>query len=334
MNMNEIKTIGIMRLSALGDIVWTIPMVRCLQKEYPEAKIIYFVDEIFAPIIEMVDGVDVKPVKKPRSLKQFLNLKRELQQFNFDLFLCTQANLRVNLLYPFIHAKRKIGFDKYRGRDGHRFFVKEAIPFKEEHSLEAFLGFFTYLTGKQCKVDFSLHIGEETALPENKFIVIHPVASNMQRTWSAKNYGAIIDFIKGELHLDVVVTGGGRDSTFVDEIKKHTTKYFMNLSGKTSLRQLAYILKEAELIIAPDSGPIHLAQALGTKTLGLYAALPPQYTGPYKQEGQCINAYPLAVKKFLNKNIEQIPWRTRVYSDNLMDTISIEEVCEKLKQLV
>ena len=86
-------------------------------------------------------------------------LRKMFKTLEFDVLICAQANLRINFLYPMINAKRKIGFDSVRGRDAHNLFVKETIPFKKEHSLEAFLGFSDFLGADSKEIRFDLPIG-------------------------------------------------------------------------------------------------------------------------------------------------------------------------------
>jgi heptosyltransferase I len=338
LNKGEIKTIGIMRTSALGDIVWTIPMIRRLQLKYTNAKITLFVDHIFAPLLEGIDGIDIVNIKKPKSLSDYFSLRSILKKYNFDIFICAQANLRINILYKMINANRKIGFDSKRGRDGHKFFVDESIPFKKEHSLEAFLGFTDYLEANSKEIRFDLPIGEQdfnwarqTINTEN-YIVIHPKASSEQRTWALDRYVKVINSLSCE--YKVILTGAPNDCEFNEKISSNCEVSPLNLAGKSSLKQLAAILKNAKLVIAPDSGPIHLAQAMGATTLGLFAALPPEYTGPYGQAENCINAYPEVVKKYLGKDVNDIEWRTRVREDGIMDLITVDQVLDKAKSLL
>lgn len=336
----EIKSIAIMRTSALGDVVWTVPLIRCLQRNFPSSEITIFIDPLFSPVIDEIKGIKIVEINKPKSLKDYLRLRRKLKEFEFDILLCTQTSLRINLLYPMIKAKRKIGFDSERASDGHRFFINESIPFKQEHSLDGLLGFAKYLGCEDNAVEFNLPISDESkawfkneSLNEN-IIVIHPKASSVQRTGSPKFYGELIDMIQEKFTHQVLITGAGGDIDLVNEITSHCKKAPKTYCGKTNLKQLAALLSHASLVIAPDSGPIHLAQASGAKTLGLYAAVPPEYTGPYEQTENCVNAYPQAVEKFLGIEPAQVPWRTRIKFDGIMDLISVDQVIKKMTNIL
>ncbi len=339
-SLSHIKSIGLMRTSALGDIIWTIPLIRCLQKHCPQAKLFLFVDKVFAPVVEDIENLEVIAIKKPRSLKDYFFLNRIFKPFKFDIFLCTQASLRINFLYPMIHANRKIGLDSKRGRDGHCFFVNERIPFHQEHSLEAFLGFARYLGIDDCEIRFDLPLlreDEEFAKKEissEGMILIHPRASFEQRTWSADRYGDLINSLSKIYPQKIGLTGLSSDLPFIEKIISQCHLQPLNFAGRTNLKQLAALLKYADLLIAPDTGPIHLAQAHGTQTVGLYAAVSPEYTGPYQQSRNCVNAYPIAVEKFLRKDPGDVSWRTRVRADGIMDLISVDQVLEKVSSIL
>ncbi len=329
-----------MRLSAMGDILWTLPMLRRLQQAFPEAHITYFIGKPFRQLLDGFEGITVHPLSKPHSLQDYIKLKEELSSYDFDLLLCTQANLRVNLLYPLIKSKRKLGFDNQRGRDFHRIFVKEKIPFRKEHSLEAFLGFTDYLKISSSDINYKIQAQKQDIedarelIPFKNFLVLHPRASSLQRSWKLESYSKLVKLIQKSMDIAIVLTGVKEDLEFTDKIQKQAPNFILNLCGKTTINQLKGVFSLAELIIAPDSGPIHLANALGKKVLGLYAALPTSYTGPYQQSHHCIDVYEKAVKKFLKIDPQRVSWRKRVHHANLMDLISVQEVFRKIENFI
>lgn len=332
MNQNEINSIAIMRTSALGDIIWTLPMLNRIRKAMPNTKIYYITSNTFAPLLEGIEDVELIKIDKPKKLKDYFKLQRVFAPYNFDILLCTQANFRINFIYPFIKAKRKIGFDNKRGRDLQKFFIDESIIFKKEHSVNAFLGFSDIIGINSDEIEFNLPYEkvEIEGLPSDKFIVIHPKASSLQRTWSTSRYIELTNRINEVLNLPIVLTGIPSDTDICDEIEDSSKAKVINLCGKTSLNELKNVFLKSNVVIAPDSGPAHMAAALGTPTLGLYTAVPPEYTGPYGQIHNCINAYPRALKHYFHKSIDDVPWRFRIKEDGMMDLITVNEVFEKL----
>lgn len=335
MSLSPPKSIGIIRFSALGDLIWTLPLVWRLRKAYPKARLTLIVDPAFAKILEGVTDFEILSLKKPSKFTDYLSLKKELSPFSFDWLLCTQTSLRINLLYPLIKAQRKIGFDSKRGRDLHSLFVHEQIPFRKEHSLSALQGFADYLNVPESEVEYNIPTRSVPTNLTERFdgrrkVLIHPRASTMERTWSIQNHRQLIEKMAED--FQIILTGAPTDQNYLSEIAEGLPA--INASGQTSLQQLAALFKSADLVIAPDSGPLHLAVAMGTTTLGLFAAVPPSYTGPFEQEGNCLNAYPRALEKFLQKKEEEVPWMTRVRHSDLMEIISVDEVHAKALELL
>ncbi|MFG1498554.1 glycosyltransferase family 9 protein [Halobacteriovorax sp. XZX-3] len=336
MKLDQIKSIAIMRTSALGDIIWTLPMLNRIRKALPKAKIYFITSNTFAPLIEGIEDIELIRIDKPKKLKDYFKLKSVFAPYNFDVLLCTQANLRINFIYPFIKAKRKIGFDSKRGRDLQKIFINESIPFKKEHSVDAFLGFADYLGINSNEIEFNLPFTTEevSQLPPKDFIVIHPKASSLQRTWSTKRYIELSNKIK-ELHnIPIVLTGIPSDKDICDSIEQESQADIINLCGKTSLNGLKNVFLKAIMVIAPDSGPAHMAAALNTPVIGLYTAVPPEYTGPFGQIENCINAYPRALEHYFHKTENDVPWRFRIKEDDMMNLITVEEVLEKVNSIL
>ncbi|MDI1351165.1 MAG: glycosyltransferase family 9 protein, partial [bacterium] len=119
-----IKTICIVRLSALGDVLMLVPLIRTLQAGLPQAKLTWIISRPAYDLVADMDGVEFLVIDKPKSLADFWHFKKQMRHRQFDVLLAPQASFRTNLLYPLIKAKRKIGYDAHRAKDGHRWFVK------------------------------------------------------------------------------------------------------------------------------------------------------------------------------------------------------------------
>jgi heptosyltransferase I len=104
----------------------------------------------------------------------------------------------------------------------------------------------------------------------------------------------------------------------------------INLIGKTDLKQLLAILESADGLICPDSGPAHMATAVDTPVIGLYATSNPDRSGPYRSRDLTVNAYPDAVGRYLGKTVDQIRWGQRVRDPAAMDLIRLRDVNDKI----
>ena len=115
---------------------------------------------------------------------------------------------------------------------------------------------------------------------------------------------------------------------------RHCAHKPINLIGKTNLKQLLAILQQAEALIAPDSGPAHMATAVGTPVIGLYAATNPDRARPYMSANLVVSHYPEAVLAKFKKSVDQVPWGSRVRDPNTMTRIQAEDVTAMLDQLM
>ncbi len=112
------------------------------------------------------------------------------------------------------------------------------------------------------------------------------------------------------------------------QIAKQTSA--IDLAGATSLGQLAALYQEVELLIAPDTGPAHIATAVGTSVIGLYAVAPGELSAPYCSRDLLVDKYPDAVKRFLKKDMSKLRWVTRVHHPQTMSLITVVDVMGKL----
>jgi heptosyltransferase I len=104
----------------------------------------------------------------------------------------------------------------------------------------------------------------------------------------------------------------------------------LNLIGQTTPKQLAAVLGKVRALVAPDTGPVHIATAMGTPVIGLYAVAPPELSGPYLSRHLVVNCFPQAVRQMLGKDPDAAAWGTRVHSAKAMALIEVEPVLEKL----
>jgi heptosyltransferase I len=254
-----------------------------------------------------------------------------------------QISLRASLASRMIKARTRIGFDFKRARNFQWLFSNKKISYvPHQHVLDSFLEFAKALGLTTDKIEWNLPVPESAQqfvhnnLAADKYIVINPSASNAVRNWSAKNYAAVIDFLFTHYQLVTVLTGGPAKneinfSTEIAGLAQHTP---VMMTGKTTLKQLAALLQQAQFVIAPDTGPAHIASAVGTPVIGLYANSNPYRTGPYSSIERTVNKYPEALWQTYHKTPEQVRWGRRVRRDDVMDFICYEEVTDKIDQCV
>jgi heptosyltransferase I len=145
-----------------------------------------------------------------------------------------------------------------------------------------------------------------------------------------ENYAAVIAHLESRYGARVILTGGPSDLERENGTQLAAGSAALNLVGQSTLTQLAALIARADLAICPDSGPAHMATALGTTVIGLYATSNPERTGPYLSRKFTINRYPDAIKRYLGKTEEEVRWGQRVRNPDAMALIRIPDVIEKI----
>lgn len=336
--------IAILRFSALGDVVLVAEAVRQLHVALPNASITWITSPLTHALLKGMEGIEFEVFDKPRSLADYRYFYRTFKHRRFDAVLAMQANLRINLLYPALHAPIKIGFDCTRAREGQWLFTNQRIPYHNEHLLDSFLSFVHALGCDMQPVEWSLPISEDemqwvrTSLQNlpKPLIAIHPCASKPERNWPLLKLEALIHAAKQRWQCGFVFTGGS--SAHEVEICRRLTSLVgdrgLNLCGRTTPKQLAALLGEVDVLIAPDTSAVHLARAMNTPVIGLYAVAPPALSGPYQRDEFIVDRYPAAVRRFLGKEPAELKWNTRVHHPDAMDLIEVEDVLLQLSKVL
>ncbi|MEH6344628.1 MAG: glycosyltransferase family 9 protein [Bermanella sp.] len=339
--LNSPKNIAFFRLSALGDVVLAIPLIRAIQKQWPECKITWITSSAVYPLLEGLNGVEFLVIKKPQKIKDYLALRTLFKEYQFDILLAAQASFRTNLIYPFINAKRKIGFDNGRARDLHSWFVKEQIEPRDEHLAEGFMGFAKKL-GIECnELSWELSVSDEDKnwakqqRQNPKYIAINAAASKSERTWSAQNYADFIDAAFKKHKCQFVLTGGpaNNEINLANDIQSKAKTSIDNLVGKTKHKQIAALLGEVDCLVAPDTGPAHIAVAMHTAVIGLYAVARSGLSGPYQTPDYTVDKYPQALQQFLGKDFKDASWHERVHHQDAMGLITVADVMAQLDKV-
>lgn len=317
-----------------------VPLVRTLRAAYPGARLTWITSPLAFALLEGLPGVEFVVIDKPTGLADYRNLPRRLQGRKFDALLALQANLRVNLIYPLIKADIKLGFDRLRAREGQWLFTNRRIRFAPEHLLDSFLAFGRALGATHSLITWDLPLGEPDLAfadlqlaGDGPLLAVNPAASKAERNWNIERYISVIRTAQARWKVRVVLTGSSQPDE-IDlgaRIAAQVPGRIINLIGKTTPKQLAAVLKRSDCLLAPDTGPAHIAVAVGTPVVGLYGVAPPELSGPYFYPDLVVNKYPQAVRTFLRRDPEQVPWNTRVHDAGAMALIQADEVLEKLE---
>jgi len=333
-------TLCILRLSALGDATHTVPVVNAIRRHWPNTRITWVIGKLEHRLLASLDGVEFIVFDKRGGWAAIRELRERLRQRHFDVLLHMQVALRANLLSRLVHSPIRLGWNPARSRDRHQWFINHTIrdvPF--QHQVEGFLEFARALGLPTEPPQWSLPVSPgdrawaEHHLPgEQPTVLISPCSSHPLRNWSADRYAAVADHAIGKMGLRVALTGGpsALEQETGQAIVQRMQHSPVNLIGKDTLTQSMALLKRASILISPDSGPVHIASALGTPVIGLYAATWARRSGPWRSLELCVDRFPQAARKFRGQAPEALRWGTRIEMPGVMDLVQVEDVIERL----
>ncbi len=333
-------TLCLLRLSALGDISHTLPIVRTLQQAWPETKITWIIGKLEHQLVGDIPDIEFIIFDKKEGMGAYKKLHQKMRGRHFDVLLHMQMSIRASIASLLIPANIKLGFDKGRGKDMQWLFTNHKIAAKpQQHVIDSFFGFTEALGIKEHILQWNIPIPAEAhtfaiqQLASNKkILVISPCSSMSYRNWSVEGYASVANYAAEQHHMQVVLCGGpsALEQEYGEKISQHCNHTPLNLIGKTNVKQLLAILSHADIIIAPDSGPAHLGTAVGTPVIGLYACTNPDRARPYLDADLVVSRYKEALTEKYGSGINKLPWGIRVRDEGTMNKITVQEVIKTL----
>lgn len=335
--------ICILRLSAIGDVCHALSAVQAIQRHYPKAKISWVIGKVEAALLEGLPGVELVIFDKKQGISAYQKLRKTFKHKQFDVLLHMQVAFRANLVARCIPAKVKVGFDWHRAKEAHSLFINQSIEKQQQpHVLEGFMEFAQAIGVPDAAPQWQLPISDSNSAVAvqhldglGKTLAIAPAASGTERNWLPERYAEVARHAHNK-GFSIVLTGGPTEleQCLADEIMQYIDFPVLNLVGKTSLKELLCVLEQASLVIAPDTGPAHMAVTVGTPVIGLYAHSNPARTGPYLYQDYVLEVYHQNLKQQYGKTADKLPWGRRVKGVNLMEQITSESVIAMFDRVV
>jgi len=334
----------ILRLSAIGDTCEVVPVVRTLQREWPDTRLTWIIGRTEARLMSLLPGVEFITVDKSAGFAALPALRRALRGRTFDVLLHMQLSMRASLASVIVRARRRIGFDLVRARELQWLFTNERIPAAgNEHVLDSFLGFLLPLGLAREPLDWTFPLPDTAKeyaanlIPDAQpTLVVSPCSSHAARNWRAERYAAVIDHAAGRHGMRVLLCGGrsALERDMGAAIERAVRVPLVNQIGADTLPQMLALLARATVLLSPDSGPVHMATLVGTPVIGLYAATRLQRVGPYRSREWSIDRYAEAAHRFRGCAPSALPWHRKIEQPGVMDLIEVEAVCERLDALL
>ncbi|KGY07468.1 glycosyltransferase family 9 protein [Vibrio sinaloensis] len=336
------KSVCFLRLSAIGDTCHAVAAIQALQKHWPDTQVTWVIGKIEARLLDGLENVELVVFDKKAGLKGMQSVWKQLKGREFDALIHMQLALRASLLTLGIKAKYKVGFNFKRAKEAQWLFTNQKISdTSSAHVLDSFFAFTEFLGVPNTKPHWQLPIAEsdinfaKQTLAGKPTVVISPAASKDERNWLTSRYAELADWIIDQGY-QVALCGSPseREIKLGQAISGHMNHTPLNLIGQTSLKQLTAVLAQAQVVIAPDSGPAHIATTQGTPVIGLYGHSNPKRTGPYNDLDSVVSVYEHYIQEQQGNPADQLAWSTRVKGDHVMQSITLDMVQSKLKPLL
>jgi ADP-heptose:LPS heptosyltransferase len=279
----EYRRILLIKPGAIGDLLQLTPVIRALHASYPEARISLLVGsqvtaQLFShhPLIHETIVFDRRG--EHRSVAALLRFRQQLRRAAYDLVLNFQrSNLRIWLLVTGLLPCRVLLYRKARSRVVHAVMnhletlQPLGLTLPDPH-LELFLG--------DDERQYAEQLFREEGLTGNRVVALNPGASHRVNCWGGERFARLADLLADLPGVRVIIIGGREDLTLAAEISAAAKSAPLVLTGKTTLLQLGAVLERCRVVVSGDTGPMHLATAVGTKVVALFGAADPERTGP------------------------------------------------------
>ena len=333
MTRYALDRICVVMMSAVGDAVHVLPVLNAIKRQHPESHITWVLQQVPASLVRGHPAVDdVVIFDRSRGWRAFSEVRRELSRRRFDLLIDLQVYLKAGIVTAVSGAPVRLGFDRARARDMNWLFTNRRIPAHPmQHVQDQYFEFLSELGISPEPVEWNLGPWPEErewqrdwiARVERPYAVIVVATSKPEKDWIPERWAAVCDLLEAQSELRPVLVGGesAREREAAARISASAQNPPMSALG-SGLRNLVSILDASRLVLAPDTGPLHMAVALRRPVISLIGYSDPRRTGPYRKfHDLIIDAY--------HDPGESGPVTMETRS-NRMERIQVSDVAERL----
>jgi len=272
----------IVKLSSLGDLFHALPAVHMLREAYPDATIDWVTHGAYQKLVSCFIDVD-NTIAYPRHtfLRDANHFVRELRKHRYDLIVDLQGLFKSALVARLAKGKKRIGPSFCR--EGSRFmYNKVAGPANlERHAVDQILDIIDHLGIKRTKPVFPVVFPPQSQTVTRPHIVVAPASRWPSKNWPPERFAAAARQLQREWQATISIIGAPGEETICQTVAKALQEPYQNYAGKTNMVEMGSILTSADILIANDSGPVHMAAAIGIPTVVLYGPTNPVRIGPY-----------------------------------------------------
>jgi lipopolysaccharide heptosyltransferase I len=288
------KRFLVLRMSALGDIIHTLPAVHALRESFPTAQIDWLVDEKWASVLAGNRDISNVIAMNRGSWRSVIGSIATLRRTRYDMAIDFQSLYRSAIIGWLSGASERIGFDAHYSRErGAAFFYTRHVQPKRAHKIEHNLELVESIGARAEKIVFPLADDVEAAEEVKRilcgngvheYFVLSPGGGWVSKCWPAERYGELARAVAERYGWTSVVSFGPGEEGLAETVRRSagSPEPFVQ---RFNLKQLVPLLRRAKFVVAGDTGPLHLASALGTPVFGLYGPTDPARNGPFSAGG-------------------------------------------------
>lgn len=299
------RAILIVRLGAMGDIVHALPVAAALRARFSDARIDWVVDERHRELLELVPVVDRRIVLRTKSAsvwRRVTELRGTLARESYDIAIDVQGLVKSAVVARLSGARRILGFTAphLRERAARLLYTETRDPGQTAHVIEKNLTLASSLGADVSRIQFPLAAPDSAALEairdrrvtrgDSSFAVLNPGAAWPNKRWPPDRFGAVAQWLRRERGLGSVVTWGPGDESMAAALVE-TSAGAAELAPSTSLADLIAIVREASVMVSGDTGPVHLAAAVGTPIVGIYGPTDAARNGPWSKDDVSVSRF-------------------------------------------
>lgn len=338
---DRFRSVCIVMMSALGDAIHVLPVANALKRAAPNLSITWVLQRGPHQLLYNHTAIDRFVIFRrrpgPQILADYKQTLHELRKQTFDLVLNLQVYFKAGLITASLRSPMKLGFDKARARDLNWLFTSHHIPpHPPQHVQDQYFEFLTYLGVDPGPVEWRLELTEQERAAQARFfhafdrptcaVVIG--TSKAGKNWAPERYACLLELIESDFGYQTVLVGGPSpiEQQLAAEVQRLSSAHPFNDVG-ADLRRLLYVLDGADIVVSPDTGPLHISRALDTPVVGLYGYTNPKRVGPYRKFEE------LVVDGYARFPGEDYPI-TQDYRRDGMERITVAMVAEKFERAV
>jgi heptosyltransferase I len=281
-------------MSAIGDAVHVLPVINAIKRHQASSRITWVLQPGPASLVRGHPAVDdIVVFDRDRGARAFTDVRRELHSREFDLLLNLQVYLKAGFVTAMSGAKVRLGFDAARARDMNWLFTTNRIPASPvKHVQDQYFEFLSELGVAWEPIEWNLGPWPEELEMQREwresvgeqYGAIVVATSKPDKDWIPERWASVVDLLQRQYGLRSVLVGGNssREVEAADRIATKASSKPINALG-SGLRKLVSILDASSLVIAPDTGPLHMSVGLDKPVISLIGYSDPRRTGPYRK---------------------------------------------------